>query len=77
MQIAARVDPATIIDRATYEEPHQYPRGISTVIVNGVVVADSGEHTGALPGRVEPWRRYIERGMLLPRHFDPAGRSMH
>ena len=45
-------DPATIIDRATYEEPHQYPQGISTVIVNGVVVVDSGRHTGALPGRV-------------------------
>jgi N-acyl-D-amino-acid deacylase len=28
------------------------PRGIGTVVVNGVVVVDSGEHTGALPGRV-------------------------
>jgi N-acyl-D-amino-acid deacylase len=46
------LDPATIIDRATYEDPHRYPRGIGTVIVNGVVVVDSGQHTGALPGRV-------------------------
>jgi N-acyl-D-amino-acid deacylase len=45
-------DPATIIDRATYQEPHQYPAGISTVIVNGVVVVDAGQHTGALPGKV-------------------------
>ena len=45
-------DPATIIDRATYDDPHRYPRGIPTVVVNGVVVVDSGEHTGALPGRV-------------------------
>jgi N-acyl-D-aspartate/D-glutamate deacylase len=45
-------DPVTIIDRATYEDPHRYPRGIATVIVNGVVVADSGQHTGVLPGRV-------------------------
>jgi N-acyl-D-amino-acid deacylase len=45
-------DPATIIDRATYEDPHQYPLGISTVIVNGAVVVDGGQHTGALPGRV-------------------------
>jgi N-acyl-D-aspartate/D-glutamate deacylase len=45
-------DPATIIDRATYEDPHRYPRGIGTVIVNGVVVVDSGQHTGTLPGRV-------------------------
>ncbi len=45
-------DPATIIDRATFEEPHQYPVGIATTIVNGVVVVDGGGHTGARPGRV-------------------------
>ncbi|HKC06796.1 MAG TPA: amidohydrolase family protein, partial [Methylomirabilota bacterium] len=45
-------DPATIIDRATYDDPHRYPAGIPTVIVNGTVVVESGEHTGALPGRV-------------------------
>ena len=45
-------DPATIIDRATFEEPHQYPAGISATIVNGVVVVEGGSHTGALPGRV-------------------------
>ena len=51
-------DPATVADRATYEEPHRYPIGISTVIVNGTVVVDSGQHTGALPGRV------LRRGSL-------------
>jgi N-acyl-D-aspartate/D-glutamate deacylase len=45
-------DPQTIADRATYDNPHQYAAGISTVLVNGVVVIDAGEHTGALPGRV-------------------------
>ena len=45
-------DPATIIDRSTYDDPHQYPAGIGTVIVNGTVVIDAGEHTGALPGRL-------------------------
>lgn len=45
-------DSATIIDRATYEDPHRYPRGIGTVIVNGAVVVDSGQHTGARPGHV-------------------------
>jgi N-acyl-D-amino-acid deacylase len=45
-------DPQTIADRATYDDPHQYATGISTVIVNGVVVIDAGEHTGELPGRV-------------------------
>jgi N-acyl-D-amino-acid deacylase len=45
-------DPATIADRATYDDPHQYAAGVSTVIVNGVFVIDEGEHTGALPGQV-------------------------
>jgi len=49
---ATTFDPATIIDRATYDDPHRYPAGIGTVLVNGVVVADAGQHTGALPGRV-------------------------
>jgi N-acyl-D-amino-acid deacylase len=45
-------DPETIADRATYDDPHQYAAGIASVIVNGVVVIDAGEHTGALPGQV-------------------------
>jgi N-acyl-D-amino-acid deacylase len=45
-------DPATVIDEATFENPAQYPKGIPFVIVNGVVVIDKGEHTGARPGRV-------------------------
>jgi N-acyl-D-aspartate/D-glutamate deacylase len=45
-------DPARIADRATYDEPHQFASGVSTVIVNGTVVIDGGDHTGALPGRV-------------------------
>ena len=45
-------DPATVADRATFEEPSQYAVGISYVIVNGTVVIDGGKHTGALPGRV-------------------------
>jgi N-acyl-D-aspartate/D-glutamate deacylase len=45
-------DPARIADRATYEDPHRYATGVSTVLVNGQVVVDGGDHTGALPGRV-------------------------
>ena len=30
-------DPATVIDRATYAEPFQYPTGIKAVLVNGAV----------------------------------------
>jgi N-acyl-D-aspartate/D-glutamate deacylase len=45
-------DPEQVADRATFDDPHQYAAGISTVIVNGTVVIDAGEHTGALPGQV-------------------------
>lgn len=46
-------DAATIGDTATYTAPHQYPIGITTVIVNGaIVVNERGEHVGNLPGRV-------------------------
>ncbi len=45
-------NPATVIDKATYESPHQFPVGIEYVIVNGVVTIERGRHTGALAGRV-------------------------
>ncbi|MBT8041239.1 MAG: D-aminoacylase [Xanthomonadales bacterium] len=44
-------DPATIIDRATFEEPHQLAVGVMHVFVNGEQVLRDGEHTGARPGR--------------------------
>jgi N-acyl-D-amino-acid deacylase len=44
-------DPATVADQATFEKPHQYPVGMTDVIVNGVVVLRDGEMTGKLPGR--------------------------
>ena len=44
-------DPATIADRATFENPHQYSVGVKHVFVNGVQVVKDGEHTGAKPGR--------------------------
>jgi N-acyl-D-amino-acid deacylase len=44
-------DPDTVIDKATYVNPHQFPEGINHVIVNGNVVVQNGEHTGAMPGK--------------------------
>jgi N-acyl-D-amino-acid deacylase len=44
-------DPSAVTDRATFENPHQYPAGIPHVWVNGVQVLSGGEQTGALPGR--------------------------
>ena len=45
-------NPDIVADRASFDEPHQYPIGIERVIVNGVVVIDRGQHTGALPGQL-------------------------
>lgn len=44
-------DPATIADRATFEQPHQLSVGVRDVFVNGVAVWRDGAHTGATPGR--------------------------
>jgi N-acyl-D-aspartate/D-glutamate deacylase len=44
-------DPATIGDRATFEQPHQLSSGMRHVFVNGVAVVRDGRHTGAKPGR--------------------------
>jgi N-acyl-D-aspartate/D-glutamate deacylase len=45
-------NPAVIHDVATYEDPNQLSQGMEYVLVNGVPVIDSGEMTGALPGKV-------------------------
>jgi len=44
-------DPERVMDRATYAEPFRYCAGIEYVLVNGQVVIDQGQHTGARPGR--------------------------
>jgi N-acyl-D-amino-acid deacylase len=44
-------DPATVIDKATYEEPFQYPEGIRAVVVNGQVAFRDGERTKGAAGR--------------------------
>lgn len=44
-------DPNTIIDKATFDNPHEYAQGVFHVWVNGVPVLQNGEHTGAKPGR--------------------------
>jgi N-acyl-D-aspartate/D-glutamate deacylase len=45
-------DPATIIDKATFEEPHQYSVGVVHVIVGGKSVLQAGKPTGARPGGI-------------------------
>lgn len=45
-------DPATVHDRATFDNPNQLSEGMDYVLVNGVPVIDQGKMTGALPGKV-------------------------
>ncbi|MDP2872915.1 MAG: D-aminoacylase [Bacillota bacterium] len=45
-------NPDTVIDRATYAEPRQFPVGIEHVIVNGVPVVSAGRTTGRVAGKV-------------------------
>jgi N-acyl-D-amino-acid deacylase len=44
-------NPATVIDRATYEDPGLRSEGIEFVIVNGAVALERGEPTGARAGK--------------------------
>jgi N-acyl-D-aspartate/D-glutamate deacylase/Leucine-rich repeat (LRR) protein len=43
-------DPAKVIDKSTFEQPHQYAEGIEHVFVNGKLVLSKGKHSGARPG---------------------------
>jgi N-acyl-D-amino-acid deacylase len=45
-------DPAVIEDCATFSNPHQYPRGVCLVMVNGRVALESGRPNGERHGRV-------------------------
>ena len=45
-------DPATVADRATYEQPHQYSVGFCEVVVNGKLALHEGKVTGERPGKV-------------------------
>lgn len=45
-------DAATVTDKATYADPHQYSQGFQYVVVNGKMVVENGKHTGARSGTV-------------------------
>ncbi|HUS06397.1 MAG TPA: D-aminoacylase [Bryobacteraceae bacterium] len=45
-------NPATVIDNATWDKPHQYATGIEYVLVNGEIVLARGKHTNRRPGKI-------------------------
>lgn len=45
-------DPAAVVERSTYTDPHQLAEGMAYVLVNGAVVVSNGTFTSALPGQV-------------------------
>jgi N-acyl-D-amino-acid deacylase len=44
-------DPSTVSDRATYEDPFQYPTGIKAVVINGVVALRDEQRNERMSGR--------------------------
>ncbi len=63
---------------STVDDPHHYARGVEHVLVNGTVVVDDGEHTGARPGRhllraLRPTDRPPLRSLLGPDRGDVGG----
>jgi N-acyl-D-aspartate/D-glutamate deacylase len=44
-------DAATVGETNSFEKPKSYAKGVDYVLVNGVLVIDKGQHTGARPGR--------------------------
>ena len=44
-------DAATVGETNSFEKPKSYAKGVDYVLVNGGVVIDKGQHTGATPGR--------------------------
>jgi N-acyl-D-aspartate/D-glutamate deacylase len=55
-------DAAKVSETNTFEKPKSYPAGIPFTIVNGVVVIDKGQHTGARPGKPLMGPAFAEKG---------------
>jgi N-acyl-D-amino-acid deacylase len=45
-------NPTTILDTATFDDPHKFPIGIEYVLVNGQITINEGEHTERRAGKI-------------------------
>jgi N-acyl-D-amino-acid deacylase len=62
-------DPNTVGATDSYEKPKSYSKGIPYVLVNGTIVIDKGEHTGARPGRPVYGKGYRPGGSAIEVHI--------
>ena len=53
------LDPATVRDVATFDNPNQLSQGMEYVLVDGVLVIDQRKMTGAKPGKVLRGAGYV------------------
>jgi len=62
-------DPNKVVERATFTQPHQFSEGMQYVVVNGKLVIDGGQHTGAHPGQIlyGPGKRMSSAGSATVR----------
>ncbi len=56
----AVIDPATVVDTATFDDPHQYAKGVHHVLVFGIAVLLDKKMTGSRPGQVLRSRSYVQ-----------------
>ena len=59
-------NPDTVIDTATYPEPHQLQKGIEHVVMNSELTVQSSEPLGTLAGRTLriKWRSSVSRRVV-------------
>ncbi len=53
-------DPTTVIDKADFQNPHQYPEGILYVLINGKMVVQKGQYFDVRAGKVLRGKAYLK-----------------
>jgi len=67
-------DPEKIQDRASFEQPLQFPEGMPYVIVNGALAIENGRFVQARSGRILKWRTLQDAAVgFSPRRVETRG----